>query len=95
MKRFKLPEWCVQGVKDTFTLEKAELIIQQQKEEIRKLNNRIAYMKFESLPEDEKRWANIAFTLFTGKMYRNCKEYDDFRVDYVKMIEKDNDELPF
>ena len=94
MKKIKLPEWCVQGVEDTFTLEKAELIIQQQKEEIRKLNNRIAYMKFESLPEDEKKWANIAFTLFTGKMFG--KEYDEFRVNYVKMIEvQDNDELPF
>jgi hypothetical protein len=94
MKKIKLPEWCVQGVEDTFTLEKAELIIQQQKEEIRKLNNRIAYMKFDSLPEDEKKWANLAFALFTGEMYG--KEYDEFRVNYVKMIEvQDNDELPF
>ena len=93
MKKIKLPEWCVQWVEDTFTLEKAELIIQQQKEEIRRLNNRIAYMKFESLPEDEKRWALIAYSLLTGKMF---DWLDEFRVNYVKMIEvQDNDELPF
>lgn len=94
MKKIKLPEWCVQWVKDDFTLDKADLIIQQQKEEIRKLNNRIAYMKFEQLPEDEKRWALIAFSLLTWKMF--WPEVDEFRANYVKVYEEaENDDLPF
>lgn len=94
MRKIKLPKWCVQWVKDDFTLEKAELIIQQQKEEIRKLQRKNYLLKFDALPEKEKEWALNAYMILVWEIF--SWKMEEFKEEYMKDKEKKEiNDLPF
>lgn len=98
----KLPKWVVKGVKDDFTLEKAELKIRQQEEKIRRLNIQIGWLKFNNLSDDEREWVVNTFALLTWHWYFS-KELDEFVCEYIKykdriereMIDARKEDLPF
>ena len=77
----RLPKWVVKWVKDDFDLEKAELKMKQQEEEIKRLQRHIALYKFQLLSEDERRWVNDAYWILVGDFF--WRKYDDFIQEYI------------
>lgn len=84
----KLPKWVVKWVKDDFDLEKVELKIKQQEEEIKKLQRHVAWYRFQLLSEDEKRWVRDAYLILVGELF--WSKYESFIQEY--MIQRDAEE---
>lgn len=82
----KLPKWVVKGVKDNFDVDALELKCRQQEEKIKKLNKDIVRLKWDALPEDERKWALNAFTIFSWKMFP-CPEQTEFIAKYIEQQE--------
>lgn len=90
----RLPNGCKKWVKDSFTLEQADLKIKQQEEEIKKLKKQNALLRFDLLPKDESYWAMMAFDVLGWKMFSN--EVFDFKEAYMSHRDEiTSDELPF
>lgn len=99
----RLPKWVVKGIVDEFTLEKAELKIRQQEEEIARLRRQIAELRFNALPNDEKEWVEriysmMGWPIFWRWRYIFMEEYmkrrdEDVREAYLRKL--DEEELPF
>lgn len=83
----RLPKWVVKGVKDEFNVEALELKCKQQEEEIANLRRKINYMRFMSLPEDERRWIERALIIITWKFFPLKEEKDNFIDDYLKFLD--------
>lgn len=84
----RLPKWVVKWVKDNFDSEKAELKLKQQEEEIKKLQRRIAWYRFQLLSEDERRWVSGAYWILVGEFF--WSKYEAFIQEY--MHQRDEEE---
>lgn len=84
----RLPKWVVKWVKDDFDLEKAELKLRQQEEEIKKLQRHIAWYRFQLLSEDERRWVSDAYWILVGEFF--WSKYEAFIQEY--MHQRDEEE---
>ena len=84
----RLPKWVVKWIKDDFDLEKAELKLRQQEEEIKKLQRRIAWYRFQLLPEAERRWVRDAYWILVGELF--WSKYEAFIQEY--MHQRDEEE---
>ena len=98
----KLPKWVVKWVKDDFNVEKLELKVKQQEEEIKKLKKEIVSLRREKLPEDERRWALIAYWLLARKNFDiELKFKEDYleEADFLSVLDDiasiNENELPF
>lgn len=102
----RLPKWVVKGVKDDFTLEKAERKIKQQELEIESLKRQLARLRFNNLPKEEVEWISRVFRVlwssFLNTLFWSLQE-DMFIMDYLKQRDEDKQreylemewELPF
>lgn len=84
----RLQKGVVKWIKDDFDLEKAELKLIQQKEEIEKLQRHVAWYRFQLLSADERRWVRDAYWILVGEMFWG--KYEAFIQEY--MIQRDEEE---
>ena len=84
----RLPKWVVKWIKDDFDLEKAELKLRQQEEEIKKLQRRIAWYRFQLLSEDERRWVSDTYWMLVWEFF--WSKYEAFIQEY--MHQRDEEE---
>lgn len=82
----KLPKGVVKWVKDNFDVDALELKCKQQEEEIKKLRREIVMLKWQALPEDERRWALDALFVLTWKVLPPAQT--EFIEKYVEQQEE-------
>ena len=69
----RLPKWVVKWVKDDFDYEKLELKCKQQEEEIIILKNRIALLRYESLPKEERDGVERVYSMMKWPIFWRWK----------------------
>lgn len=83
----RLPKWVVKWIKDHFDVDALELKCKQQEEKIKKLNKDVVRLKWNALPEDERKWALNAFVILTWKLFPSSSEETEFIAKYIEQQE--------
>ena len=83
----RLPTWEVKWIKNNFEVDALELKFRQQEEKIKKLTNKVVRLKWDALPEDERRWALNAFIILTWKLFPSSSEETEFITKYIEQQE--------
>ena len=86
--KMRLPKGVVKWVKDDFNLEKAELKLLQQEEQIEKLQRHVAWYRFQLLSPEERRWVMDAYWILVGEFF--WAKYEAFIQEY--MCQRDEEE---
>ena len=91
----RLPKWVVKWVKDDFDFEWLELKCKQQEEEIKILKGRIAALRFELLPKEEREGVERVYSMMKWPIFWRWKIF--FIQEYLKRRDEDGicDSLPF
>lgn len=86
----RLPKWVIKWVKDDFNLEKAELKLRQQEEEIIRLKRWIAELRFYDLPEEEREWVERVYAMMEWPIFWKWRYI--FLEEYMRQRDEDERE---